>query len=242
MSVVVFQASLTNPITSQPDISVSSGVITDSDDSNYALSTEQGHSQSDFSQFRKIKFINPDSTSWLLSTLGDGQATTIVAAGAALPVIDNYTYSTGDGVYTCILYTLPTWNSYAAYVIVTNPYVFYNGVVYQALGNSTGVIPGFHPRVWAVVTNIDNLPTKYRVSITFAITCDIQTCYAMKTKAQNCDSGDCNWNNLPQSKNFLDATKLCLILDAIQPLVNAGAWTQVTDLINLGRSICCCNQ
>ena len=235
-----FQVSILNNL-NQPDISVSGGIITVKDDSNYATNSEAGHVQSDFTDFRKIKFINPDGTSYLLSTLGDGQQTTIPAAGAALPIIDNYTYSGGDGVYSLTLYTIPTYNNTANYSIITTPYVYSGGSVYRAIQNSTGKDPATEPTYWTIVPNIDTLPTKYRVYQQFAVTCDLQICYANKTKAANCSSGTCNWNNLPQSKNFLDATKLSLILDSIQPLVNAGAWSLVTDAINAGRNICCCN-
>ena len=236
-----FQVSILNGL-NQPDISVSGGVITIKDDSSYVNNTEAGHAQSDFSSFRKIKFINPDGTSYLLSTLGDGDATTIPAAGAALPIVDVYSYSGGDGVYSLTLYTIPDFNISAAYNIITTPYVYSAGSVYRAIQNSTGKDPASEPTYWSLVSNLDTLPTKYRVYQQFAITCDLQICYANKTKAANCSSGTCSWNDLPQSKNFLDATKLSLILDSIAPLVNAGTWQSVADAINLGRNICCCNK
>jgi hypothetical protein len=223
-----------------PDITVNSGVITVKDHSTYASNSEAGHTQNDFSQFRKIKFINPDGTSYLLSTLGDGQATTIVAAGASLPIIDNYSYTQGDGVYSVALYTVPTWNSYAGYYAPNQPYVFYNGVLYKCLVGSTGNIPGFHPLIWAPVPNIDNLPSKYRVYQQFAIDCDIQTCFANKVKLSNCTDPGCNWSKLGQDKNFIDAERLELILAGLPSLVNAGMWSLVADSINYAKNICCC--
>ena len=149
-----FQVSILDTNNS-PSIVASSGVITVKDTSNYATNSEVGHTQANFVSFRKIKFINPDGTSYLLSSLGDGNKSTIAAAGAALPIVDTYTYTTGDGVYSITLYTVPDFDNSVSYNIITTPFVYSNGVIYSALQNSTGKDPTSNPTYWVAVTNLD---------------------------------------------------------------------------------------
>jgi len=238
----LFQASILD-INGVPAITSNGSVMTIMDYSNYAVSIQQGAIQANFIDFRKIKFINPDGTSYLFSSLGDGDALTIVAAGASLPIVDTYSFTTGSGVYTVILYTIPTWNGFAMYTLVVQPYVYYNGVVYKGLRSSMNDQPDISPASWEVVTDIDLVPSKYRVEQKFVELCSIQTCFANKVKAANCSTSSigCNWSLLPQDKNFTDAERLDLILSGIPSLLNANAWSQINDDINLAKQICCCS-
>jgi len=223
-----------------PSISASNNIVTLKDYSNYSTNVEAGHAKSDFSEFRKIKFINPDGTSYLLSTLGDGDALTIPASSASLPIVDTYTYSQGDGVYSVTLYTVPTWNSAVSYALITVPYVYYQGSVYMCVANSTDIVPGTDSTKWAVVSSIDSLPTKYRVYQPFVVMCDIQLCFTKKVLACNCSAVGCNYAKLSNDKNFMDADRLSLIMEGIPYLVNQGLWSLIADNINLAKQICCC--
>ncbi len=236
-----FQISITDPITGLPSISSNGSATTIKDYSNYTTNTEVGHTQAFFNAFRKVKFINPDGTSHLFSTLGDGDELTISAAGSVLPLQDVYDYLQGDGVYTVNLYTLPTWGGFVPYMVATVPYVYYNGVIYKCLLNNTGFTPNTNPLKWEVITDIDLLPAKYRISQKYAVKCDMLVCFANKVKAANCVTIGCNWALLPKDKNYSDAVQLDMIIQSIPYLVDNGNWSDVVNAINLSKQICCCS-
>jgi len=107
--------------------------------STYSI-TEQGHAQTDFSDVRKVRITLPDDTTYLLSTLGDGDASTVVPNGQTLPITDLYTYDQGDGVYSVKLSVLPTYNVLANYSV--GMCVYYSGSFYICiLASAAGTLP-----------------------------------------------------------------------------------------------------
>ena len=114
-----FQISITDPTTLQVAITDSNDILTIVDHSNYDdSSAEAGHEQADFSDFRKIKIVQPNGAEYLLSSEypTDGDITLAVPAGQTLPLSTSYSYTTGDGTYWIYLYSVPTYNSGVSYL------------------------------------------------------------------------------------------------------------------------------
>ncbi len=204
---------------------------------------EPGHLQSYFADFRKVLIENSVMGDYLFSSIGDGDATTLPAATASLPITDTYAYTSGDGIYTITLYTLPTWDALVAYLQVRNVYVYYNGVYYQLLKDDTGTTPGTDATVWAVVSDIDDLPAKYRRQVKIAVLCDIRLCWSNFVLAadQRNKCTVCNNEIWMRNVDVQKAFKLKMILDAVDVLMYQGLYDDAQTSINLGRSLCCCS-
>lgn len=138
-----FALSLINPVTGAADIQVSGGVISISDHSNYDdISPEVAHARSNFSDFYKIKIVEPNLADYWFSSIGDGDEVVITpSAGAAGDPSIDYTYAAGDGQYWIYVYAVPTYSVGASYSIATFPCVYYNGKIWKALQSSSGQVP-----------------------------------------------------------------------------------------------------
>jgi hypothetical protein len=207
---------------------------------------ERGHLQKYFADFRKIVITAPSEV-WTLSSLGDGDAATVTPDGQTLPITDTYAISDGDAVYRCKLYVLPTWDATTAYLYVNKPYVYHSGM-WKLLKNDTGTTPGTDATVWAEITDIDNLGTRYIADNRIVSYCDLMACWRQKVAAAAKPCNICNAELMIRDMNVQRALQLSLIKDAIPVLAAKGWWTSsdnvdsnVTDLINYGREICCCS-
>jgi hypothetical protein len=184
-----FQITITNPTTGLADITDSNNVMTIVDHSNYGdASPEAGHSQTDFDAFRKMRITLPTGTTYLFSSgyPTDGDVTLAVPNGSTLPLSTAYAYTTGDGRYKIELFALPTWGAGYAYLIATTPYVIHLGVIYKCLQNSTGDTPASNPTYWQVVSSMDSLPSKYKLTKNVTITSDMSELWARLTFIANC--------------------------------------------------------
>jgi hypothetical protein len=235
-----FATSLINPVTGVADISISNGVISIIDRSNYDDSSpEAGHSRSNFSSFYKLKITLPDLTEYLYSTLGDGEG--IIAApstgSSGDPHVD-YTYSTGDGQYWVTIYTVPTYSAIAAYLYSTTPYVYYGSTIWKALQNSTGVTPT-EGAYWTAITDIDLLPSKYRLAQRIVVYSEAKRCYARRIYNANVVNNKIgeNWEKLLKDSEFIDAIRLFVSINSIPVLMAADRFTEVDVNINFCKQI-----
>lgn len=234
-----FQASLIDPITSAYSLTASGGTMSIIDNSNYTTNTETGHALINFADFKKILIEAPDGTTYLESSLGDGDLT-ITLPGT------NYTYdysAIGDGVYKVTLYTVPTWNSGITYNTTTAPYVYYGGSLYRCIQTGTNKNPVTETAFWTVLTSIDSLSTKYRTFGYIAIHCEIDQCWADAVVQANCTEAktECDDTSLCEDDSWRKAMRLDMIRMAIDELADQGLWTQAQNTINDGLTICCCN-
>jgi len=235
-----FAISLINSVTSVADISIANGIITIVDHSNYDDSSpEVGHSRSNFSSFYKLKITLPDLTDYLYSSIGDGDA--VIAAPSAGSTGDphvHYTYSNGDGQYWVTIYSVPTYSSIAAYLIANTPYVYYNAKIWKALQNSTGNTP-VEGAYWTEVTDIELLPTKYRLAQRIVVYSEAKRCYARRIYNANAVNNKigANWEKLLKDPEFIDAIKLFISINSIPVLMAADRWTDVDTNINLCKQI-----
>lgn len=226
---------------SLPDIEANGSTITVIDHSNYDTNTESGHTQADFSSYYKIKFLNPDGTTYVFSSVGDGDASLTVPASCVLPITTVYTYTTGDGVYALYMYSVPTYNNAASYS-VDSDYVYYNGSIYKCIQVTAGGNDPTDTTYWEVITDIDDLPTKYRIYQRFAVICDIQQCFMTKVHLAYCavEGIGCN-NELCKNEDFLTAAELQMVISQVPILVDRNDWAGVSHVINFGSELCCCN-
>ena len=229
-----FQISITDPITDAPDIVVSSGVVSITDHSNYGESVpEAGHARSAFADFYKILITLPTADSYLFSSLGDGDASVGVPADGD-PEID-YTYLTGDGQYFVTVYTLPTYDPSAVYVLSTAPYVYYGTKMYKLIQSGTGQQPDTSPTYWTEVTDIDLLSSKYRLDQRTVIYVDSKRLYARKVYTANVLNGliGDNWEKLTKDPDWIVAMEALLGINAIPILLEASRFTEIDSTINL---------
>lgn len=234
-----FGLSFIDPLTGQPDITANGSTITIVDNSNYDTSTESGHLQADFNAFYKIKIVCPDNSEYLFSSIGDGDASLTVPSLSTLPITTVYPYTTGDGLYVITMYALPSYSKTGVYNAGLD-YVYEAGIVYKSL---TGVnsAPTGNPADWQVITDIETLPTKYRLTQNVAVTCAAQSCYAAAVANAMCaiEGLACN-SDLCSNASFLKAAQLMMIIDNITILANQQNWVAVAHLINFAKSLCCC--
>ena len=220
------------------DISISASVVAVNDRSNYDTSTESGHLQANFSDYKKIKIVTPANQVYLFSTLAGGDVLIDTPDGATLPIETLYT-SVGDGVYTLYLIAVPTWSSAASYTVLAGHYVWYDEKLYQAILDSTNQNPSTATTYWTEVTD-DDLPVKYRLEQKFVVTCDLEICYQKMGYAVSCLIDVNCPPDLCKSTLYNQWSQLDIILEHIQTLVDNQEWDKVQDMVNLGSSICGC--
>lgn len=222
------------------DITANGNTIVVIDHSPYDINTESGHTQADFNYYYKVSFLNPDGTSYVFSAMGDGDEVIIAPAASTLPITTTYTYSTGDGVYTVVIYSVPTYDPAATYTEASLDYVYSGGFLYRAVGSVSGILPGTTAD-WVLITDPDTLPSKYRLSQKFAVTCAAEQCYINLVLSGNCDPSVC-FTDICKNPYFQKYAKLRMILDRIEELVNINAWDEVIHAINMTSQLCCCNE
>ena len=229
-----FQISLTNPVTGLADISVSDGVITIVDHSNYGEGTpEAGHARANFTDFYKIKIVLPNGQSYLYSSKYPADGDAVVAApSAGNPTVD-YSYSSGDGQYWVYVYTVPTYSGGASYLVATTPYVWYGGTIWKALQNTSGHTPA-EGVYWTAVTDYTTLPAKYQAAQRVVIYADSKRTYARRiynVAVVNNRIGE-NWEKLLNDPEFITAVRLFVGINGIPILMAASRWTEIDTTIN----------
>jgi hypothetical protein len=228
-----FQVSLISPITDAPDITISSGVATITDHSNYDESVpEAGHARADFKDFYKMLITSPTGVEYLYSSIGDGDAV-VTTPDAGDPVVD-YTYLTGDGQYFVIIYTLPTYSASASYYLPTAPYVYDSGIVYKCIQSGVGQTPASSPTYWEVVASIDSLPAKYRLEQRTVIYADSKKFYARKIYTASVVNGlvGNNWEKVIRDPDVILALEALIDINAIPICLETSRFAEIDILIN----------
>jgi hypothetical protein len=198
---------------------------------------EVGHLKSYFTDYRRIDITMPDNTTTALLP-----PTIALPYNSTPPITDTYTFTTGDGVYTVVLTSVPTWSATVAYKYITTPYVYYNGSIYKNLQDSLNNIPSSSATYWEVVSDITQLPTKYRYTGYIAVYCGIMSCYlsAMYVAETKNECLGCNSEQFMRDTYIQRAFKLKLVVDSIPILASVPDWDKVRDTINYAKNICCC--
>lgn len=159
---------MTDGTTGLVDATSDSSNINFYDHSNYDEGVEDGHAQADF-DFKKLVLESRDGYSYTLSTEGDGEGSVGAPKDAAsLPIAHNIPHDE-DRVYTLTLIVVPTYDAAVAYSPASEHCVYYQGTLYECIQAGTGQTPGAGSSYWTAVEEAD-LPTKYRVQVTMAVT------------------------------------------------------------------------
>ena len=203
---------------------------------------QAGHLQSQFADFYKIEIDNPDGTTYLYSSLGDGDAILTTPALSTPPITTVYPYSTGDGRYIITIYSVPTWNKDVTYNLADVPCTYSSAKLYQLIAaTSTNDVPSASPLIWSEITDIDDLSYNYNQIYNVVVLYDTQACFAGAVgdyvDKKNCSS--CS-TNVELMREFWDANELMMILYNAPGLVNEGDWTKVESIINRAKNICSC--
>lgn len=219
-------------------IAIQSGTLSITDYSNYDTSTEAGHEQADFTLFRKISVTNPAGTEYLFSTLGDGDQLIDVPSVITPPDSVSYTYG-DDGVYTVVLYVVPTWKSLSSGTYsASDDYVYYGGKFYKCILDATTQAVT-NTTYWTEVL-ITDLSVKYQVEEKYVITACLEECYAKLVVAAECSDFDtqCSGTELCANEAFITANVFKMTLEAINTYASVGYWNKVVELVNAAKAEC----
>lgn len=235
-----FSLSITDPVTSLPDITVSSGVLSIQDNSNYSTSDEAGHLKADFATFYKLLITLPSGEEYLYSSIADGDAT-ITTPSVSDPSAD-YTYPDGDGTYFVTIYALPNYAGATAYVYSTsNPvYVYHtDGKIYKNIQTTGGVDHIADVLYWTEVTDIELLPSKYRLNQRVIIYADSKAYYARKIYNACIVNGLVgeNWEKLFKDPDVITSVRMFIGINAIPVLLAASKFTEIDTTINFLKQI-----
>ena len=225
--------------------------ITIVDSSNY-LNGEDGHSRADFSDYRFIKMTKPSGELYYFSSIDFADIDENQVIQPASSGNDTFTYTFDydldeDGVYEFTMCNYPTWNDSSSYSATRDTIVFYNGELYKALLDSTGVIPeGDATGSWVLYELVDpedEYTTRYCTCAKIAVLCiNTYDCYEKMVHAAYCliDTDYCNDDLLCGNKKLLDTVKLRILIDSIGYAVSRHAWEEAKEMFRHIKNICGC--
>lgn len=231
---MLFQASLIDPTNpTLPDILGRDGVITSYDHSNYDTNDQVGHALSDFSEYKRVVLTMPTGVDYV-------QATSLVLVKDELiapPSVEEFGITLeydGDQVYELSVEALPTWNSAAAYLVVDAPQVYYLGVFYEAIANTTNDNPVSSPTKWKVITE---LSSRYKVSVKWSITYDTEVKWIenVRLTAQQLNLDDLKLTTV--NPYYRKASRLNLILNAVGIQTGARNWAACMAMIEYAKTL-----
>jgi len=254
MSVIPFQVSLINPSTNQLDVSVLNNCtsVIFNDWSNYTTSTESGNEAADFTNFRiiTVTYYAP-GTPIFLST----QATPPTMSPYYPLNVVQFTEPllTGDGWYSVILQTVPTWNSGSiSYVAGTHQvYDPADGNLYTCITSNTSSganAPHATPADWQLISvgaYNTSIFAKYQAIGFFATTCNANGSNGLPaliaTALCNNPNFPCNNTTLCSSPSFLNAIGGVLLLYSINWANNINQIQMTSNTFDLLNEIVLCN-
>ena len=228
-----FQISITDA-NGNKDVNGVANVVTIVDYSNYGDGTEDGHAQSDFADYYKITLTSYNGYSYVAySKTGQDKQIDTPSAEGSLP-ITNTLVNEADDVHTIILIAVPTWDAAVAY---NYPHcVYYNGILYKSILPGTNKIPLTETTYWSVVTD-DDLPTKYRLSYTWAITYDMLKEFVINVYKANDDIWDVYQKKIFDNKYFQFCSKMMLLFESIDINADEEAWTDIVNIITKAKNL-----
>lgn len=229
-----FQISITDA-SGDKNVNGVANVVTIVDYSNYGDGTEAGHAQSDFSNYYKITLSSYNGYSYIAySKTGQDKQIDTPSVEGSLP-ITNTLVNEADDVHTVVLIAVPTYDAAVAYVAVIH-YVYYDGILYKCIQSGTDKTPDTETAYWSVVTD-DDLPVKYRLSHTWAITYDMLKEFAINVYKANDDTWDVYQKKIFDNKYFQFCSKMMLLFESIDINADEEAWTDIENIITKAKSL-----
>ena len=236
---------------SKPTLSIDSdcSLIEITDTVDYDSSTELGHLYSDYKDYKVLTITRWDGTTYVYSSLGDGDEIISAPFVDNSPTTYNFLDSDEDGVWSVEICSYPTWRDDVEYS--NNPsseiVVYYDGNLYLKSSIDTsyiGVTPDSNSAMWILYT-----PTEEEKSISrycnqekIVFLCrNIIKCYENKVHSVFCmlDESGCNNDVLCEDEVFLSAFKIRLLLDSIEISTDGLMYDDVVKDINLIKKLCC---
>lgn len=230
-----FQISITDA-NGDKDVNGAANVVTIVDYSNYGDGTEAGHAQSDFSDYYKITLSSYNGYSYVAySKTGQDKQINPPSDEGSLP-ITNTLVNEADDVHTIVLITVPTWDSGVAYGTAYPHCVYYGGILYKSILSGTNKTPSTETTYWSVVADAD-LPTKYRLSYTWAITYDMLKEFVINVYKANDDTWNVYQKKIFDNKYFQFCSKMMLLFESIDINADQEAWTDIANIITKAKSL-----
>ena len=214
----------------------------------YLVVEQQGaHDASDFSDFIKITVEDQDTGVYVFTSFTDPATglldgdELIATPSANSNITVNFNITTGDGVYTITLCTIPTYDAAEPYSRNSNDYVFFNNLFYKAENPSTGITPGTNPNAWTEV-QLDDVNPKYCTFAKVVVVCNLNKCIDDSTFEAFCTVKEhiCDDDILCKNERFLKAMKLYVLDKSIENANTRGAYDDIADMIRLTKSLCKC--
>lgn len=242
---MAYQTTFDDPLNSNiPDVVVDSVCenIVSEDHSDYAGNGESGHALADFTDYRKVTITRPDASTYVFSSLGDGDELINAAQGGNNEFSYTFLTTDADGVWAVKLCSVPTYNAGATYQ-KDDDIVYYSGIFYESLVDAnTGNQPDTSPTKWGVILE-SALSDKYCVTYKIGVNCiALLKCYEDLNYEANCEiqTNFCDSEVLAKNKKFLDAMTLRLLLDGADFAVARSQFEEAENIYNLAKTICNC--
>lgn len=219
--------------------------ITFADTSNYDDNGLPGHTLDLFTS-RTITITRPNGTKYILATEDITPRDATIQPPSASSNLFQYDFTSTDvdGVYTIQVCSYPDWSSSVLYDTYLQPIVRRDGVLYKAIATNFNADPSIPENsiYWQVYTCTDNCDdTRYCTSQKIVVLCiSLLKCYKKLVADAFCsiENGVCK--DFCSNKEFQNAMKFRVTLDAIEFSSCAGDWNATEKQIDILNSICCC--
>ena len=240
-----FFVSISNDGCSNLEIDCDCKKITFSDTSNYSDNGMSGHDIDSFSS-RTIIITKPDGSKFIMGTSDVTPKDALIGPPYASPNAFAYTFQDGDidGVYTVQICSYPDWSSSATYENYLSPIVRRNGLLYKCKATNVNVDPATDTTstYWTLYECTDDCEkTRYCTSKKIVVLCiSLLKCYKQLVADAFCSVENSGCKDISTNKQFQNAMKFRVTLDAIEFSACAGDWDSTEKQIDILNSICCC--
>jgi len=220
--------------------------ITFADTSNYDDNGLPGHTLDLFTS-RTITITRPNGTKYILATEDITPRDATIQAPSASTNLFQYDFTSTDvdGIYSIQVCSYPDWSSSVLYDAYLQPIVRKDGVLYKAIATNSNADPSLpiNSAYWSVYTCTDNCDdTRYCTSQKIVVLCiSLLKCYKKLVADAFCSISNNPCKDLCSNKQFQNAMKFRVTLDAIEFSACAGDWDSVEKQIDILNSICCCS-
>jgi hypothetical protein len=240
-----FQASLQADNCATLEVNCECNAITFTDTSRYE-NGQDGHN-AEFFNFRVITMTKPSGDTYVWSTEDVAGVDSVINPHWDSTNIFQYNLTSADkdGIYTVKLCTYPDWQDDVLYQSFLYPIVYKNGTLYKCIASSTGIDPeaDVDEAYWQeYVCTGDCTDTRYCTQERIVILCiSLLNCYKSLVREAMCgiDANPCR--SMCDNREFMQAMKFRVTLDALEMAVCDGDWTSARRHLEILDSICCCN-
>ena len=202
----------------------------------------------DFTLFRQITIINPDGTTYVMSTQMPYNQLIAPAYNNGSPIYAyNYDVSSQGGVYSVTIATVPTYNNVCTWNVgdcccLMDLTISGQIDFFIATQVSSGVIPLSTPgwqTYWNEIT-INDLQAPYTATTFYVNTCNIQNCFSNMAQGVFCDFENICNRNMCEDQCQMNFYKLIMIEYLINMAITNGDYDALTAYYNLATTLCQC--